>query len=149
MTLPTKTHFHSLVRDMRVVMQKAKLEPDLILGRALAKWCSNCFPGLPPSPGIRTRSTMTSKLNQSVWKTLVQYGAHPLSECSDGMLDRTIADCGFIEQPRRSDPALDKNSTAQVQRAVATDNDSVAVQNFTVQLTLARPTLFCTQAALA
>ncbi len=49
MTLPTKTHFHSLVRDMRVVMQKAKLEPDLILGSALAKWCSNCFPGLPQS----------------------------------------------------------------------------------------------------
>ena len=92
---------------------------------------------------------MTLKLNQSVWKTLVQYGAHPLSECSDGMLDRTIADCGFIEQPRLSDPALDKNSTAQVQRAVATDNDSVVVQDFTVQLALARPALLGTQAALA
>lgn len=49
MTPPNKTHFHRLVRDMRVVMQDAKLEPDFILGSALAKWCSNFFPGLPPS----------------------------------------------------------------------------------------------------
>lgn len=51
MTLPNKTHFHRLVRDLRVVMQAAQLEPDLILGSALAKWCNECFPGLPP-PGL-------------------------------------------------------------------------------------------------
>lgn len=49
MTPPSKTHFHRLVRDMRMAMQEAKLEPDLILGSALAKWCSVCFPGLPAS----------------------------------------------------------------------------------------------------
>ena len=56
--------------------------------------------------------------------------------------------CGLIEQPLH-ELALDKDSTAQVQRAVAADNDSVDVQNFTVQLTLARPALLRTQAALA
>lgn len=51
MTLPYKSHFHRLVRDLRVVMQTAQLEPELILGSALAKWCNECFPGLPP-PGL-------------------------------------------------------------------------------------------------
>ncbi len=48
-----------------------------------------------------------------------------------------------------NEPASDKESAAHVQRAVAADDDSVAVRDFTVQLPLARSTLLCTQAALA
>ncbi|MGU5760660.1 HsdM family class I SAM-dependent methyltransferase [Aeromonas hydrophila] len=49
MTIPNKTHFHRLVRDMRMVVQDAKVDADLLLGSALANWCSTYFPGLPSS----------------------------------------------------------------------------------------------------
>lgn len=48
-----------------------------------------------------------------------------------------------------NEPASVKDGAAHVQCAVAADDDSVAVRDFTVQLPLARSTLLCAQAALA
>lgn len=44
-----KTRFHRLVRDLRAVMLEYQLGADAVIGSALKKWCSNCFPKLPQS----------------------------------------------------------------------------------------------------
>ena len=53
-----------------------------------------------------------------------------------------------VEQVRPNELALNIDRAPQVERPVAADNDSVAVQDFAVQLALACPTLLGSQTAL-
>lgn len=49
MALPKKTRFQRLVRGLIKTVHEGQITPEAVIGAALARWCSEAFPGLPRS----------------------------------------------------------------------------------------------------
>lgn len=49
MSLPKKTRFQRFVRGLRKTAHERQATPEAVIGAALARWCSQSFPGLPRS----------------------------------------------------------------------------------------------------
>lgn len=49
MTLSKITNFQRYVRDLRKIVHERLIAPEVVIGAALAYWCSQSYPGLPRS----------------------------------------------------------------------------------------------------